>query len=154
MRLIYYCFLSCNNISTRIKNVQRLNERLSCIPAIEAAQVRQYCSHTYYVAAYLWDQEKAEGLHRDKFIEAVKAELSPRGGRDSEGVQIGCGYIKPINMMPWNRKNDQVHLPVVESLWKDKLFLTLCHAPNSTFDDIDDVGNAFIKVWENRGEIK
>jgi len=139
------------NIQERRKNVALLNYLLSSIPAITAAQIRLDCTHTYYVAAYLWDSWEANGLHRDKFIEAVKAELSPREGRDGEGVQIGCGYIKPIYMMPFN--NDQthsLHLPVVEDLWRNKLFLTLYHAPNSKEEDIRDVGNAFNKVWKYR----
>ena len=143
-----------SNIETRLENVMNLNIMLNQIPAITCAQVRPFSTHTYYVAAYLWDKDKADGLHRDKFIEAVKAELTPRDGRDGEGVQIGCGYIRPIYLMPWRKDQEIISRPVVESLWKDKLFLTLYHAPNSTTKDIVDVGEAFNKVWENRKELQ
>lgn len=143
-----------SNINTRIHNVNFLNKMLSEIPVIKLAQIREHCKHSYYVSAYLWDEDSA-GIHRDEFIEAVSAELMPREGRDGEGVQIGCGYIRPINLMPWN-KNKVDHLPVVEDLWKNRLFLTLYHAPNSGIPDMHDVGEAFLKVWrhwDNNGSL-
>ncbi|OGC77225.1 hypothetical protein A2619_04370 [candidate division WWE3 bacterium RIFOXYD1_FULL_39_9] len=141
------------NIETRRENVMNLNIMLSQIPAITPAKIRCGCTHSYYVAAYLWDKSKANSLHRDKFIEVVKAELTPRDGRDGEGVQIGCGYIKPIYQMPWRKDQEAIHRPVVESLYKEKLFLTIAHAPNSTTNDMIDIGKAFNKVWEYRSEL-
>lgn len=140
----------------RLKNVEFLNSELQRIPAITPAKIRQNCTHTYYVAAYHWDKEKADGLYRDKFIEAVKAELSSREGRDEEGCPIGCGYIKPINQMSVFQSrgySGKGSLPIVERLYEEDLFLTLLHAPNSTIEDIQDVSAAFHKVWENRKEL-
>ena len=147
------------NIQVRRDNVKYLHYLLKDIPAITPALIRENSTHVYYVDAYLWGQEKAEGLHRDKYIEAVKAELTPRKGRDGEGVQIGSGYIKPIDRMPWNEKNIDVYNSidenrVVDDLYEDKLFLSLLHAPNSGLADMHDVAMAFHKVWENRGDLK
>jgi len=104
------------------------------------------------VLAYQWDSDKANGLHRDKFIEAVKAELQPRTDREGEGIPIGCGYIAPLYKMPlFNYTN---LCPICEDLSYNKLFLTLYHAPNSTIEDMEDVGDAFEKVWENRKELQ
>lgn len=140
-------------------------------------------NHSFYALPYLWDMELSEGIHRDTFINAVKAELAPRETRDGEGVPIGCGYITPLYMMPlfqevghqcfavddmW-RAVDETTLseginleenyskgscPNCEALWKDELFTSLYHAPNSTISDIHDVNDAFNKVWENRGELR
>jgi len=132
---------------------------MNIIP-ISLSEIRKDCCHTHYVLPYIWKDTK---IHRDKYIEAVKAELMPRKDRDTEGVPIACGYIKPIYLMPlfqarrhWALKEGTYYkgmCPVAEDLWKNKLFLTLLHAPCSTQNDMDDVGKAFIKVQKNRNEI-
>jgi perosamine synthetase len=151
-------------LEKRMANVLKLDEMLGNIQGIHEPEPRPFCTHTYYVLPYLWTNKE---LHRDKYIEAVKAELMPRKDRDTEGVPIGCGYIKPIYLMPlfqsqahWAFKQSsyrQVYkeglCPVVERLWKDELFLTLLHAPNSKPIDMQDVGDAFAKVWENKDEL-
>jgi dTDP-4-amino-4,6-dideoxygalactose transaminase len=139
-------------LAQRLRNAAYLNERLGTIPAITPVPVREGCSHTYYALPYLWDSNRAEGLHRDKFIAAVKAELAPRQDRDGEGIQIACGYTKPIYRMPIFNKDLALHN--VESLWKNRLFLTLYHAPTSTLEDTEDVAKAFHKVWDHRKELK
>jgi perosamine synthetase len=159
-----------NFINQRRNNVHVLNHYLSKIPAITPSGIRPNATHSYYVCSYQWDSTKADGLHRDKFINAVKAELTPRLGREGEGVPIGCGYIEPLYRMPifqdrklykgmgdWPFMGQTYHngdCPVCEDLWKDKLFLTLYHAPTSNTENMMTVKDAFLKVWENRDEIK
>jgi len=149
-------------LEKRLKNVEYLDSDMLDIPSIKLGQTRLNCTHSYYVLPYIWIDTK---LYRDKYIKAVKSELMPRKDRDTEGVPIGCGYIKPIYLMPlfqtgkhWALKNTSQKYkkglcPVAEDLWENKLFLTLLHAPNSTIEDIGDVSRAFIKVWENKNEI-
>ena len=137
----------------RMQNVNYLIDNLSEIPAIKPPMVKPGYSHTFYCLSFQWNQEEAGGLHRDKFIEAVKAELTPRQDRDGEGIPIGCGYIKPLYTMPIFGQEHGL-CPVCEDLWANKLFLTLYHAPMSTIADCADVINAFFKVWVYRGEIK
>lgn len=145
----------------RLANVQALHKFLEGIPAITFSKTRQSCLHSYYVCSFQWDSEKADGIHRDKFINAVKAELSPRLGRENEDVQLGNGYVKPLYLMPlFQRMSDNNpnykwgSCPVAEELWQNKLFLTLYHAPNSTLYDMNDVRDAFYKVWEHRQELQ
>ena len=141
-------------------NANMLRNSIDEIPPIKNALIREGCYHSYYALPFLWDKELADGLHRDVFINAVKAELTPRIGRDTEGVPIGCGYITPIYKMPVfsgypNEDIDQIEeYPNVEELWKNKLFLTLYHAPNSTKEDMQDVIDAFEKVWEHKNELR
>lgn len=139
-------------LKQRMANVEYLNKALENIPAITSAKIRDNCTHSYYVQAFKYQDNT---LHRDKYINAVKAELTPRIGRDGEGVPIGCGYIRPINEMPvFESRGYNCNLPVVEKLYNEKLFLTLYHAPNSTISDMKDVAEAFQKVWEYRKELK
>lgn len=137
----------------RRNNVQVLSYYLSEIPPITFSQTRPDCTHSYYVCSFQWNSEKADGLHRDDFIKAVKAELPPRIHRESEDVQIGCGYIKPLYRFPIFNIQEPI-CPICEDLWKNKLFLTLYHAPNSTTEDMMDIVKAFEKVWKYRNELK
>jgi len=148
-------------IKTRRENVNTLHNILEQIPAITLSPIRDNCTHSYYVDSYLWDSKQAKNLYRDKFIEAVKAELTPRAGREGEGVPIGCGYISPLYLMPLFQQQNPLSpnykkgsCPNCEDLSFNKLFLSLFHAPRSTKDDMKDVGKAFQKVWENRKELK
>jgi dTDP-4-amino-4,6-dideoxygalactose transaminase len=141
-------------VKQRRNNVDTLIAEIQDIPAITPSLIRPDCSHSHYVCSFEWDSYKADGIYRDRYIDAVKAELSPRTGRENEDVQIGCGYVKPLYLMPlFNEKYTFGIYPVVENLWANRLFLTLYHAPNSTTDDMQDVAKAFIKVWENRSEL-
>ncbi len=150
-----------DNINRRRINVLSLDKYLQEIPAIHSPAQRLNCSHVYYALPYLWDAEKADGLHRDVFLNAVRAELTPREGRDGEGVQIGGGYIKPIFKMPffsqsqWKATQIKANkeCSTVIDLWANNLFLTLLHSPRSTVSDMADVGKAFCKVWDNRNSL-
>lgn len=148
------------SIGKRKENAHYISSLLMDIPCITPAPERSNCSHVYYVQAFLYDKEKVEGIHRDKFIEAVKAELQPMQGRESEGVRISCGYIKPIYRMPIFSKTffeedmKSTHFPNVEKLWKDELFLHLYLAPPTSRMDLDDISKAFHKVWEHKEELK
>jgi dTDP-4-amino-4,6-dideoxygalactose transaminase len=144
----------------RTENVFYFNEALSKIPCISTTKIRKNCTHSYYVQAFKFDNNY--DVHRDKFIEAVKAELKPQKGRADLGVAIGCGYTKPLYLTPlyqkkmhWALKNTDYNfsLPVVEKLWKDDLFLWTLQGLSLNDKDRKDIVDAFYKVWENRGEL-
>lgn len=176
-------------IGKRQENAEYLIYGLTNLPPITRGFTRNHCTHTYYCQPFLWNQETAEGSHRDIFINAVKAELQPMRGREDEGVRIGNGYIKPLYRMPvfadrFNKPSNQGRLwqaqewfgghpitgskrsfitdsvnsisplPNVEKLWKDELFLHLYLAPPTSRADLDDIIEAFNKVWENRDELR
>lgn len=170
-------------VEARQRNVKLLGDALRDIPAIKPSPIRGNCTHSYYVQAFKFDAEIA-GVHRDKFIEAVKMELAPEEGRESEGVPIGTGYIRPLylsplfqNMLlyggtvaPWNYvqpyweaegmygkyKSNYApgSCPVAERLWKDELFISRLHGLPLTEADVKDISDAFHKVWEYREELK
>lgn len=140
-------------IDTRQYNADYLSKNLETIPPISPCKTREHCTHVYYTQPFLWDIEKAEGIHRDTFINAVKAELMPRAGRGAEGVAISNGYIKPIYQMPYFG-GEKGLCSVCENLYENKLFLHLYLAPPTGIDELNDIIDAFQKVWENRSELK
>lgn len=140
----------------RIINVISMKSQIRDLPGIEAAPTRDHCTHVYYVQPFLYDKDEI-GVHRNKFIAAVKAELEPRGGRENEGVPIGAGYIRPIYKMPLfysTSFNCEMYRWNVRYLQDDQLFyhLILQHPTNEK--DISDLVDAFHKVWENREELR
>lgn len=162
-------------VKTRQKNVAYMHGGLSEIPAITPAPVRQQYTHSYYVDAYYWDKEKADEIHRDIFIDAVCAELTPSEDRLDRGVPIGKGYIQPLYLNPlFQRKklyggaNYPFNLattdleknyslgscPVTEKLWKEELFISLYHGLDLDLCDHNDIAKAFGKVWDNRSELQ
>jgi dTDP-4-amino-4,6-dideoxygalactose transaminase len=119
--------------------------------------------HAFYVCPFIWDEDKAEGIHRDKYLEAVRAELTYEDKRIDRGIPIGGGYIQPLYRMPlfqnqthWSIKGRSYdeELPTVEKLWKDKFFLTLYHGLPLWDADKKDIVDAFCKVWEHRDELR
>ncbi|MEQ8170854.1 MAG: DegT/DnrJ/EryC1/StrS family aminotransferase [Candidatus Eremiobacterota bacterium] len=158
----------------RIENIDYLSEKLSEIPCFEPAKVRSGCEHVFYVHPIKYNQEKT-GIHRDKFVEAIRSELMPTELRETEGVKIGTGYVKPLYLQPlyqkkmaygnygcpWNCEtyNGKVDYskgicPVTEKMHADILITHEMINPPMTEGDLDDVVTAFYKVWEHRGELK
>ena len=160
-------------LDKRLKNIEYLANELSKIPCLEPAKVRPGCKHVYYVHPIKFNQEVA-GIHRNKYIEALKAELMPIELRETEGIKVGAGYVKPLYLQPlyqqkiaygdsgcpWtcnkykgNINYDKGICPIVEKMHDDVLITHELMRPPMTKDDLDDVVEAFWKVWENRSEI-
>lgn len=141
-------------IMSRNQKVDMIEGVLLGIPPIYFAPIRENCTHSYYVQGFHYDQEAAEGVHRDRFIAAVNAELCGEEGRPDRPM-LGCGYIKPLYRFPlFNLRDDITPLPIVEKLWKNDFFLSMYHNLPLTKDDVQSIGGAFHKVWENRDELK
>jgi dTDP-4-amino-4,6-dideoxygalactose transaminase len=160
-------------VKVRVQNCEYLAERLSKLPGIKSPKVRLNSSHVYYQQPFLFD-EKVAGIGRDKFIEAVKAELPATELRELEGQQIGTGYVKPLYLMPLFQKriafgknnhpfilieNNSVSYekgicPVVERLHEKELFTHEFMRPPATKEDLDDVVKAFEKVYKYKNELK
>lgn len=144
-------------VRTRQENVTYLVDRLKDIPCLEMPTCRPGATHSYYVLPLKYKltgfEDASMAIHRDKFIAAVKAELMPVKDRENEGVTIGCGYIRPIQSMPlFGRELDET--PECRRQWQDELvILHRFFGPNASRKDLDDVANAFEKVWTNREEL-
>lgn len=159
-------------IEERKKNIDYLEKELSKIPCLKMPKVRENSTHVYYVHSFLFD-EKIAGVHRNKFVEALQAELMPITLRETEGIKIGCGYAKPLYLQPlfqkkiaygskgfpWNMAGKEYDYskgtcPVVEDLHFNTLIAHEYMRPGMTKEDLDDVISAFNKVWENIGELR
>lgn len=159
-------------VEKRRKNIVYLENELSKIPCLSMPKVREGATHSYYTHPLLYNEEVA-GIHRNKFAEALRAELAPITLRETEGVKVGCGYVKPIylepmfqkkvaygsNGFPWNMAGRAYDYskgicPVVEELHFETLLLHEYMRPGMSNEDLDDVIDAFVKVWENRDELE
>lgn len=160
-------------ISSRQANCRYIEEKLSGIRAIKAAVVREGATHAYYVHPFRFLEDIA-GVSRDKFIEAVKAELPLTELRESEGVKVSHGYSKPLYLNPIFQKRiaygskgcpftkpwydgevsyDKGICPVAERMHEKELFTHELMHPFMKNKDLDDVVRAFEKVYEYRKEL-
>ena len=156
-------------LEERIKNVTYINEEFKKLDFIKATKIRENCTHSFYVHPLEFDTTKLP-VHRNRFIEAVKAELPRTIMRDDSDVLMGCGYVKPIYLQPifahkiaFGSKGYPFNLsdvtyekgdcPVCESLHFDKLFTHELMRPPMSKEDMDDVVSAFKKVWEHKEEL-
>lgn len=161
-------------VKKRIEKVEYLAKKLKEIPCLEPAKVRPGCKHVFYGHALKFNQ-KIGGVHRDKFVAAVRAELMPSKLRESEGVNIGVGYIKPLYLLPLYQKRiafGNAGYPWIKSIYKGKVnyhkglcpvaekmyeSILIVHEfmrPSMAKEDLNDVIDAFRKVYRLRREIK
>ena len=153
-------------VDNRDDNAYYLRDNID-IPFIKGSKIRHcLCTHSYYCQAFHYDNNLSEGIHRDKFIEAVKAELVGDRQRIDRGVPISNGYITPLYKFPVFQKNlhwtlqqhktdyTKVFLPVAEELHDNELFISLYHGLDLDLDDLNDIVNAFKKVADNMDELR
>ena len=136
--------------------------------------MRPGCEHAFYMHILKFDSEVA-GMHRNRFVEAVKAELPAIELREAEGVKVVGGYVKPLYLQPMFQQKiaygktgcpfkcghsfrdvsyEKGICPVCERMHFDELINHELMRPFMTRQDLDDVAAAFEKVWENRGELR
>ncbi|MDD2357034.1 MAG: DegT/DnrJ/EryC1/StrS family aminotransferase [Thiovulaceae bacterium] len=151
----------------RVKNVRYLEEKLRELPFLTIPPVREDCEHVYYIHPLLFNEEVAS-IHRNRFMDAVKAELPPTIMRDDSAVLLSYGYVKPLYLQPLyqekicfgeypfslsDREYKKGDCPVCERLHYDLLITHELMRPGMSEADMDDVVAAFVKVWENRAEL-
>jgi perosamine synthetase len=155
-------------INKRLENVSFLDEKLSAFPAFEILPPMQDNSvNTYYVYPVKFNKEIA-GISRNKFVEALKAELPSAVLRETAPL-IGAGYVKPIYLQPIYQKQaawafnpalysgsvsyEKGICPVTENMHFEVLFTHEYMRPGMQPDDMMDVVNAVEKVFENINEL-
>ncbi len=158
-----------NLLTQRLANTLYLNEKLAKIPCIFPTKIRPNSKHAFYVHPLQFDA-KIAGMHRNHFIDAVKAELPPTLLREESAVLLGYGYVKPLYLQPLYQERiafgrdgypftlsnvtyPQGLCPITEDMHYNRLVTHEFMRPGMTKSDMDDVVNAFIKVWENREEL-
>ena len=160
-------------INQRVENVAYLEEKLKDFPVLRPAKPRNGSEHAYYMHGFFYNKEAMDGISRDRYVEAVAKELMPFIIREKEGVVIRGRntplYMQPIfqnqNAYKFNCPFSCSHYkgtvdysagicPTVEKLFYEDMIVHELMRPPMSKKDIDDVVRAFVKVWENRGELK
>ncbi len=154
----------------RFENVRYIEEQLKSFSFITPPKVRNGAEHAYYVHACKFSELEI-GVSRNRFIDAVKAELPCHSLREAEGVKLGAGYVKPLYLQPMFQKRiaygskgypfssssvdySKGICPVAESLYYKELFTHEYILPSMSKSDIDDVIRAFEKVSDNINALK
>lgn len=156
-------------LTQRLENTTYLNEKLAQIPCIKPTKIRSGAKHAFYVHPLQFDAEIA-GMHRNRFIDAVKEELPPTLLREESVVLLSYGYVKPLYLQPlyqekiaFGRDGYPFSLsevtypkglcPITEEMHFHRLVTHEFMRPRMSKVDMDDVVIAFQKVWENKGEL-
>lgn len=156
-------------LEQRLENTAYLNDRLAQIPCIVPTKIRSNARHAFYVHPLQFDADVAL-MHRNRFIDAVKAELPPTLLREESTVLLGYGYVKPLYLQPLYQEriafgkegypfslSDITYpkglCPVTEEMHFNRLVTHEFMRPGMMKSDMDDVIAAFQKVWENRAEL-
>ena len=156
-------------VEERRKNVAYLEENLSDIPFLSMPKIREGCEHSYYIHTMRYDESQA-GVSRERYVEAVKAELMPIELREAEGVKISLGYQTPLyknslfqkkiaygkSGYPFRPEDDYISniCPTCEMLCSSECISHELMRPYMSQKDLDDVVEAFHKVADNLEELK
>ncbi len=156
-------------LEQRLENVAFLNEQFKKFAAFEILPMHNDGSvNTYYVYPIKFNKEIA-GIHRNKFVDALKAEIPSAVLRETAPL-IGAGYVKPLYLQPiyqqraaWaynkNLYNGNVDYsegicPVTEKMHFEVLFTNEYMRPGMTKNDMMDVVNAMEKIFDNVKELQ
>lgn len=149
-------------VTPRVAHANYLTERLKDIPGITPPAVMPDVRHGYYVYSIKYDAGES-GVHRDRIVEALRA----------EGIPCGAGYVRPIYLEPMYQKRigfgssgypftladksvsyERGICPVCEQMHFEQLIsFDACHA-NLTEADLDDFVRGIEKVIENREQLR
>jgi perosamine synthetase len=161
-------------IDERLKNITYIKERCLDMSGFRPSHERAETKPVYYMQPFLYNEVET-GIPREKFLEAVRAELAESKLQEGEGVLMGQGYVKPIYLMPIFQKQiafgskgfpfksefykGETHYekgicPVAERLYEKELITNDLMRPGMTVKDLDDVVDAIHKVYTYRDELR
>lgn len=155
-------------LEQRLSNVHFLDEKLSAFPAFQILHPPTDNSlHTYYLYPVKFDK-KIAGIHRNLFVDALKAELPSAILRETAPL-IGAGYVKPLYLQPIYQEKaawafnpalfsgsvcyDKGICPITEQMHFEMLFTHEYMRPGMQKDDMMDVVNAIEKIFDNIHEL-
>jgi perosamine synthetase len=158
-----------NLLERRLENVSFYDEKLKHFPAFKIQEKQNSGNvHCYYQYPIFFDSGIA-GVHRNVFVEALKAEIPSAKLRETAPL-ISSGYVKPLYLAPlyqekaawaFNSHLNQSNLdyskgtcPVVEEMHFNTLFTHEYMRPGLTLQDMQDVVDAIDKVFNNIEELK
>lgn len=151
----------------RNENAAYLNEKLAAYPGITPVKLHKGAtSASYYMYSMIYNQDKLDGLPRQRFIEALNA----------EGVPVGPGYPNdPLYGQPMMREvfkseiyqkfytADELdfekylqknHCPALIKTYDSALWIYCAGLMLGTKSDMDDIINAIDKIHNNVAKLK
>ncbi len=156
-------------IEKRIENANYLSQIIGQLPGIIPPLVKENCKHVYYQQTFKFKKD-ITGIHRNTFVDALKAELPTMVLRESTPI-IGCGFAPPLYLQPIYQQ--RIHkcsfncprydgvvsyekglCPVTEKMFFEEVFTHEFMRPSFSKSDLEDVVNAYHKVYENMNELK
>jgi dTDP-4-amino-4,6-dideoxygalactose transaminase len=156
-------------IAARQHNENYLYEGLKDLQGLNLPRPAAISEHVYYVQPIKYS-EQILGVHRNKFVEALKAEIPSAVLREDTPL-IGAGYVKPLYMQPLYQQKihqcsfncpryegDQDYTntkcEVTERMHYAELITSEYCRPGMTERDLDAVIEGFTKVISNISELK
>lgn len=156
-------------IEQRLENVDYLTSKLKGINGLALPVVDKTNTHVYYLQGIKYSSSAFKGVHRNDFVNAIKAEIPSAILREDTPL-IGAGYVRPLYLQPIYQQ--RVHkcafncpryegdadyskglCPVTERMHYEELITHEFFRPGMSKSDLDDVANAFFKVAENISEL-
>ena len=155
-------------IDERIIKANFLNDNLGKLNGLTMPFSEVDSKHVYYVHAIKFNQEIL-GVHRNKFVNAIKAELPSAVLREDTPI-IASGYVRPLYLLPLfqqkathcsfncSKYEGEVNYnlgtcPITEEMHFNQLFTNEYMRPGMSKDDMNDVIEAFNKVIDNIDEL-
>jgi len=156
-------------IEKRIEYADYLSGIIGKLPGITPPLVKEGCKHVYYLQTFKFNKEII-GIHRNTFVDALRAELPTMVLRENSPI-IGCGFAAPLYLQPlYQQRLNQCSFncpryegnvsyekgicPVTERMFYDEVFTHEFMRPSFSKADLEDVVNAYQKVYENVNELK
>lgn len=156
-------------VERRISNANYLSGILGKLPGIITPVVKEGCKHVYYQQTFKFKKDIV-GVGRNTFVEAVKAELPVMRLRESTPI-MGVGFAPPLYLQPIYQQRlhkcsfncprfegevsyEKGLCPVTEKMYFEEVFTHEYMRPTFSKKDLEDVVNAYEKVYENLNELK
>jgi perosamine synthetase len=143
--------------SIRIELSNYLSSKLKLFPGLSIPMIYPNCLHVFYAYAIKYDKSRI-GVSRDNFVKALNA----------EGIPFGAGYVKPLYLSPiyhdakplafkiyqGKAKYNKGLCPITEKLHEEEIIVTVLTRPPAEISDMEDIVNAFEKIYDNLNYLK
>ena len=151
----------------RNENGAYLNEKLSAYPGVTPVKLHKGAtSASYYIYSLVYNQDKLDGLPRERFIAALNAEGIPAG----TGYPNDPLYTQPMlqevfksdiyrkfyteNELDFEKYKQRNHCPALIETFNSAIWIWHGGLMLGTKSDMDDIVNAVDKIHKNVAKLK
>lgn len=148
----------------RNENAARLSARLKGFPGLVPQRLYEgTASGSYYLYAMSYRKEHFDGLDRARFLKAVEAEGVPLSPYIERGLhrepwidtivqdKVYQKLYSPRRLAEWR---EQMSCPKCDQVCDEMAMIWASGPFLGTPADMDDVADAILKVYENRGQLR